>query len=148
MYYHFPIAGILADTFVGRFKVIQLSIALLLISSLFNIALLFLQGYIPTMAETVIVVFTEGLCCIAASCYAACILPFTTDQMIGACGEQLSFAAYWIMWGFVIAGHAKLLKCIPSDYFDITVQSLSSLSALVMAFIFFTGRILSSLSLN
>ena len=133
----FPIAGILADTFVGRFKVIQVSIALLLITSLFNTVLLFLHDYIPTMEETVIAMFSEGLCCIAASCYVACILPFTADQLIGASGEQLSFALYWIMWGFVIANHAKLLKCVPSDYFDITAQSVSSSSAIVMAFIFF-----------
>ena len=133
----FPIAGILADTFVGRFKIVQLSIALLILSFLFNIVLLLLQDNIPTMAGKVIVILTAGLCCIAASCHMACILPFTADQLIGASGEQLSFASYWIMWGLAIAYHAILLRCIPSDYFDIIAQSVSSLSVLVMEFIFF-----------
>ena len=56
----FPIAGILANTYVSRLKVVQLSIALLIISSLFNIVLLLLQHYIPTTMQTVIIMFTEG----------------------------------------------------------------------------------------
>ena len=44
-----------------------------------------------------------GLHCIGGSCYVACSFPFIGNQLIGASGEQLSFAMYWLMWGFVIA---------------------------------------------
>ena len=98
----FPIVGIVADTCVGRFKVIQASIAFLMVSSLLNILLLFLQDYLSTTAETICVLCTTGLCCIGTSCYVACVFPFAADQLIGASGEQLSFAVYWIMWGFVL----------------------------------------------
>ena len=42
----FPIAGIVADTCVGRFKVIQASVALLFTSSLLNVLLAMLQDNI------------------------------------------------------------------------------------------------------
>ena len=132
----FPIVGIVADTFVGRFKVIQAAIVFLMVSSLLNIILTLLQDYLPTTAERICVLCTGGLCCIGTSCYVACIFPFAADQLIGASGEQLSFAVYWIMWGYVLANEMILLKSIPSDYFDIVVEAVSLLSIVVMAFIF------------
>ena len=44
-----------------------------------------------------------GLHCIGGSCYVACSFPFIGNQLIGASGEQFSFAMHWLMWGFVIA---------------------------------------------
>ena len=135
----FPIVGIVADTCVGRFKVLQAGIVFLMASSLLNILLILLQDYLPTTAETICVLCTAGLCCIGASCYVANAFPFAADQLIGASGEQLSFAVYWIMWGFVIAYHTVLLKSIPSDYFDIVVETVSFLciSAMALSFVYF-----------
>ena len=107
--------------------------------SLLNILLILLQDYLPTTAETICVLFTAGLCCIEASCYVANAFPFAADQLIGASGEQLSFAVYWIMWGFVIAYHTVLLKSIPSDYFNIVVETVSFLciSTMALSFVYF-----------
>ena len=132
----FPTVGIVADTCVGRFKVIQAGIAFLMVSSLLNIVLILLQDYLPTTAQTICMLCTTGLCCIGASCYMANAFPFVADQLIGASGEQLSFAVYWIMWGIVIAYHTILLKSIPSDYFDIAVEAVSFLCISVMALTF------------
>ena len=132
----FPIVGIVADTCVGKFKPIQASIAFLMVSSLLNILLLFLQNHLPTATETICVLCSVGLSCIGASCYVACAFPFVADQLIGASGEQLSFAVYWMMWGFSIAYNAILLQSIPTYYFDIVVEAVSFLCIFVMAFIF------------
>ena len=132
----FPIVGIVADTCVVRFKVIQAGIVFLMASSLLNILLILLQDYLPATAETICVLCTTGLYCIGASCYMANIFPFAADQLIGASGEQLSFTVYWLMWGVIIAYHTILLKSIPSDYFDIAVEAVSFLCISVMAFIF------------
>ena len=131
-----PIVGIVADTCVQRFKVLQAGIVFLMASSVLNILLILLQDYLPATAETICVLFTAGLCCIGASCYVANAFPFAADQLIGASGEQLSFAVYWIMWGFVISCNTVVLKSIPSKYFDIVVEALSFLSISMMAFIF------------
>ena len=132
----FPIVGIVADTCVGRFKVIQAGIVFLMASSLLNILLILLQDYLPTTAQTIFVLCTTELCCIGASCYMANVFPFAADQLVGASGEQLSFAVYWLMWGVVIAYHTIVLKGIPSDYFDIVVEALSFLCISMTAFIF------------
>ena len=124
----FPIAGIVADTLVGRFKVIQANIIFLMLSSLLRILLILLQGCLPTTVETVFVMCSTGLSCIGASYYWACVFPFTADQLIGASGEQLSFAIYWIMWGLVIAYQTIMLNgFILSDYFDLVMETISFL---------------------
>ena len=132
----FPIAGIVADTCVGKLKLIQASIVLLIVSPLFNMLLTFVQHYLPTAAETVFVMCTAGLTCIGASCYVACVFPFSADQLIGASGEQLSFAIYWLTWGLFIAIYLIPLNAISSDYIDFAVEAGSFLFISVMAFIF------------
>ena len=109
----FPIVGIVADTYVGRFRAIQAGIILLMhFLSPQHIANT-PANYLPTIAETICVLCTMGLCCIGASCYMANAFPFAADQLIGASGEQLSFAVYWLMWGFIVASHTLLLKAFP-----------------------------------
>ena len=132
----FPIVGIVADTCVGRFQAIQASIAILMVSSLLNMSLIVLKVYLPEKAETICVLCTTGLCCIGTSCYVACVFPFAADQLIGASGEQLSFAVYWIMWGFVIAYNIISLRSISSDYFYIVLEAVSFLCLIVIVFIF------------
>ena len=85
---------IVADTCIGRYKVIQAGIVFLMASSLLNILLILLQDYLPTTAQTICVLCMTGLYCIGASCYMANAFPFIADQLIGASGEQLSFAVY------------------------------------------------------
>ena len=87
----FPFVGIVADTCVGKIRVIQAGIAFLMDSSLLNILQVFLQDYLPTTAEIIYVLCATVLCCIGTSCYVACVFPFAADQLIVASGEQLSF---------------------------------------------------------
>ena len=60
----FPIAGIVADAYVGRLKVIQAGIASLTVSFLFNILLILLQDYLPAKVETCFV------CCVQQNYFA------------------------------------------------------------------------------
>ena len=129
----FPIAGIIADTCVGRFKVIQTSVTLLFASSLFGLLVPLLQRYHASPA--VITSLTEGMCCIGGSCYASCVFSFTADQLIGASGEQLSFAVYWMLWGFAIAFHTQILSYFPQGYSDIIVPIVALLCISMIALI-------------
>ena len=58
---------------------------------------------------------------LAAICYAASIIPFTTTQLIGAYGEELSLTTYWLLWGFTTG--QLLGKCM-SCLFDIDDQQM------------------------
>ena len=99
----FPVAGWIADTWIGRYTVLRTAMHLLLLSSALTIfVLVFLIYYIPS--EIVSVLKTVLICIAAAgmSCYAACSFQFATDQMIGASSDQLSFTIHWLLWGFGI----------------------------------------------
>ena len=82
----FPIAGIVADTCVGKFRVVQAGIAFLIVSSLVDISLIYLQDYFSPTATNTLVLLIEILCPIGGGCYFACALPFIGDQLIGASG--------------------------------------------------------------
>ena len=131
----FPIAGIVADTCVGRFKVIQASVVIVILSSLLNILLTPLQDYLETTPAITLALLVQGLCCVGGSCYYACALPFIGDQLIGASGEQLSFAIYWIMWGLVIAFNTILLSFIPFGSLKFVAPTVALLFVSTMAFI-------------
>ena len=133
----FPIAGIVADTCVGRFRVIQASIVLLTTSSLLTLLSLVAQHYLEltTTTKTAFSLINEGLCCVGGSCYIACIFPFTGDQLIGASGEQLSFAMYWMMWGINIAINTTLLSYIPDCCSDFIAIALALSCVSITTFI-------------
>ena len=59
------------------------------------------KGYISFTKATAFALLIKGLRCVGGSCYVACVLRFIGDQMIGASGEQLSFAMYWLMSAIV-----------------------------------------------
>ena len=70
----FPLAAVVADTCVGRFKVIQASVAHLITSSLLNVLLALLQDYLTSTTVTVCAVNLKAmlyrghlLCCLCPS---------------------------------------------------------------------------------
>ena len=73
----FAIAGNVADTCVGRFKVIQASVFLLTTSSLLNLLLLVVQHYLEltTTTKTAFSLIIEGLCCVYRRQLLLCMYP-------------------------------------------------------------------------
>ena len=132
----FPVAGIVADTCIGRFKMIRAGIFFLMLSSYLNILSLLLQKHLPNGVETILVICMTGLCCIGASCKVVCIFPFLADQLIGASAEQLSFAIYWIMWGLIITSYISLLNKFTEYSIHIALEAASFLCISVIPFIF------------
>ena len=107
------------------------------------VLLIFLQGYLPSTVKVAFVVLGDGLCYTGGSCYIACVLPFTADQLIGASGEQFSFGMYWVMWSVVIATHTVLLTYVPLKNSDIISQavSFSCMSAVAFTFWYWKGTL-------
>ena len=93
----YPIMGWLGDSKFGKYKVLQAAPYLLLsIIVLYNLAVFVLAGNVHLM------LIASVLGIPAALCYITTILPFLLDQMIGASGEQLSFAIYWVLCGTMV----------------------------------------------
>ena len=134
----FPIAGFLADVWVGRYKVLRAAMCLLLVSALLNSVLHFVQLFSSSDILMDLTLFPTCLGFIGIGCHAACIIPFTTDQLIGASAEQLGFAVYWLIWGFGVG----MVMSTMLDFFlpknlIYLAPNLASLTLLVVAVIVF-----------
>ena len=134
----FPVAGWIADTWIGRYKVLRTAVHLLLLSSTLEILLHVAIMYYAS-SEILVALKTVFDCLAAAgmSCFVACFIQFTTDQMIGASSDQLSFAIHWLMWGsgMGILSNA-VIHCVLHDEMAVLVsQSLSLLCLLIACFV-------------
>ena len=90
-----PFVGWLADVRFGRYEIIKFgSLILFFISMLF-----YLQHFIgegPTLIAVLsLAVVSQG---IGDACFTASMLPFLTDQLIGATSDELIAVVQWYYW--------------------------------------------------
>ena len=97
----FPLAGFVADTWIGRYEVLKSSMYIMVLPSLLDIIVRLTSVYVCslTIVITLIKIAVIAVSSIGMSSFLACIIPFTTDQMIGASSDQLSFTIHWLLWG-------------------------------------------------
>ena len=92
-----PIIGWLADVKFGRYKVIVFgSIASFLASILFYIAMVTIED--DSTLSNVLSYIAFVIVRFGATCYSAAMLPFLTDQIIGATSDELSAVVRWYYW--------------------------------------------------
>ena len=93
-----PFIGWLADVRFGRYEVIKFgSIASFLASILYYFALISdVEG--DSTLSTVLVSVAIAIVSIKFISYAAAMLPFLTDQIIGATSDELSAVVRWYVW--------------------------------------------------
>ena len=93
----FPLFGWIADAWIGRYRAILYGLYSLIIGCVFFTGSVMTYEFNPLMSQIffyVCSVFNSlGLAAIYANS-----LPFITDQMIGASGDELSAAVYWWYW--------------------------------------------------
>ena len=87
-----PIIGLLSDCWIGRFKVLKAATYFLLVA-------IILKGVTIITPSSVVLYLAVAAWTLSFACYLTCIIQFTTDQLIGASGEELSFAIYWACCG-------------------------------------------------
>ena len=91
-----PLIGWLADVRFGRYEVIKFaSVASILASILCCIAIF--TGSDSTL-NTVLSSIATVIICLGFTCYAAAMLPFLTDQIVGATSDELSAVVRWYYW--------------------------------------------------
>ena len=85
-YYLAPLVGWLADVKFGRYEMIKFgSLVSFLASILYYFALLTTSTLSNVLFSAAVVIINLGI-----SCYYAAMLPFLTDQLIGASSDELS----------------------------------------------------------
>ena len=100
-----PLVGLLADVKFGRYEIIKTGSLVAFFASLFYYCALVLGDAslwkkLLFCAATILVFFGE-------TCYATAMLPFLSDQVIGASSDKLSAAIRWYYW----AKHIGFFLC-------------------------------------
>ena len=91
-----PLVGWLADVRFGRYELVKFgSILSFLTSIIFYFELLIGQGSTLT---TVLYSVAEAVQGVGGICFIAAMLPFLTDQLIGATSVELSAVVQWYVW--------------------------------------------------
>ena len=88
-----PLLGWLADVRFGRYEIIKFgSLTLFFVSILFYLAV-FIEGLTSIFSIASVVIARFG-----SACFLAALLPFLTDQLIGATSDELSAVVQWYIW--------------------------------------------------
>ena len=95
----FPIAGYVADTWVGRFRMLQASMTVSLVAAFLGVGLRTVELWTTSSVVSVLLDIHFVIGALGMALFASCFIPFTVDQLVGASGEELSFAIYWLFWG-------------------------------------------------
>ena len=89
-----PLVGWLADVKFGRYEMIKFgSLVSFLASILYYFALLTTSTLSDVLFSGAVIITNLG-----GSCYFAAMLPFLTDQIIGATSDELSAFIRWYLW--------------------------------------------------
>ena len=95
----FPLFGWIADAWIGRYKVIFYSMLVSLLGSIILSVEIIISNY-PSLNVIAIVLLyiSDFVNTLGLMAFIANALPFITDQMIGASGDELSAAVDWSYW--------------------------------------------------
>ena len=94
-----PLFGWIADAWIGRYKVILYSMLVSLLGSIILSVEIIISSY-PSLNVIAIVLLyiSDFVNTLGLMAFIANALPFITDQMIGASGDELSAAVDWSYW--------------------------------------------------
>ena len=114
----YPIGGLIADVWIGRYRMIFISGYICVVAWVFAVIEYslhwYLHGelYIPVSGTILIIIICLFISGTAG--FQSNILPFNIDQMMGASGDELSAVIHWHMFGtfvsyvFLIPAHLNL----------------------------------------
>ena len=124
-----PLIGYLADVKFGRYKIIKFgSIVSFLTSILYFFSIIFIGGTIGTVLSSLAII----IICFGSVCFIVAMLPFITDQVIGATSDELSAVIRWYYWAqYVGIGFSSItVYSIINNY----LESLYLYSTFIFAF--------------
>ena len=129
----FPLFGWIADAWIGQYKTILYSLYLLVLVSISLTASVTINDFQPLFSQIFLHPSNIFNPLGTAAVYAN-MLPFITEQMIGASGDELSAAVHWWYWSeffpfFIAYGMPCILRNTP----QIVTSIFLSFSGLTIA---------------
>ena len=91
-----PLIGWLSDVRFGRYEVIKFGSIASFLSSILCYFAVFNGGF--SILSNVLLSIATVVVSIGFACYTAAMLPFLTDQIIGATSDELSTVVHWYYW--------------------------------------------------
>ena len=129
----FPLFGWIADAWIGRYKTILYSLCLLVLASISLTASVIINDFQPLFSQIFLHASNIFNLLGTAAIYAN-MLPFITDQMIGASGDELSAAVHWWYWSeFFPFFIAYSMPCILHNTPQIVTSIFLSFTGLAIA---------------
>ena len=111
-----PLLGWLADVKSGRYEMIMFSSLSSIIACMVLFMALFAEGALLKALTSV----TLTIFCFCTICFTVALVPFLTDQLIGATADELSTVVYWYYWvdnlANGLADTITALKVVPAEY--------------------------------
>ena len=96
-----PFIGWLADVKFGRYRIVKFGSILSFSASIVLYFALLTGGNKSLLSISLYsVALVFQLICL--TCFAAAMLPFITDQLVGATSDELSMVVQWYVWGYAL----------------------------------------------
>ena len=130
-----PLIGWLADVKFGRYEMIKIGS----LASFFGNTLTFVANFVSSsswlgilLSSAEFVLFALGL-----ACYSVALLPFLTDQMIGASSDELSAVVRWYFWAYNVGSclNASVTYLLHSHFFNAAISCSHFVFAVPLAVI-------------
>ena len=125
-----PLIGWLADVRFGRYEVIKFGSFSSFLASILCYFALFTEGDDSTLS-TVLSSVATIIISLGFTCYAAAMVPFISDQIIGATSDELSAVVRWYVWAQNLS--FGLSAIIADKETDVIYYYYVSSSALIFA---------------
>ena len=134
----YPVGGLIADVWIGRYHMIIVSVYLCLVAWILSVIGYslhwYLHGELYIFFSGTIMIITACLFISGTAGFQSNILPFNIDQMMGASGDQLSAIVHWHMFGtFIllafpipIVSKYTLLACVTISCITVLIISVSN----------------------
>ena len=128
----YPLFGWIADAWIGRYRAILYGFYSLIIGCVFLTASAITYEFNPLVSQSFLYTCSAFNSLGIAAIYAN-ILPFITDQMIGASGDELSAAVHWWYWSLQVPS-------VVLTYFVCVLRNiLLEILLLMLIFLSFSG---------
>ena len=129
-----PLVGWLADVRFERYEVLRFGPWVSLPASILYFFAMITEGGDSTLSNallTVAIIITS----LGSACYSAAVLPFLTDQIVGATSTELSAVVRWYYWTYSIGGSLAYITVFYYKSINLHQVSLSLIIAIPLVVI-------------
>ena len=136
LYLLYPIWGLIADKWTGRYRVVVFTFYICFFNYVLNVIVYLLLSLLQSSASIVmnLMIVITSLLEFGIAGFQSVIIPFSVDQLMGASGDSLSAVIYWLLFCkfFTVFFAATLDDFLSMSQFSVSILVLTGLSILLV----------------